>query len=121
MIVEPILQIQPGSGLQTSVAALIKVAENPEIIRWIEFPNSLLLFLLVPGDPGSGAVYVLDRKKGTWYSVDFEDEQFGGYSVSQLEMLLKECRFLDLVERPGLWRTGLTWMLSPGKAPEGTV
>jgi len=36
-------------------------------------------------------------------------------------MLLKECRFLDLVERPGLWRTGLTWMLSPGKAPEAAV
>ena len=31
------------------------------------------------GDPDSGAVYVLDRKKGTWYAVDFEDEQFGGY------------------------------------------
>jgi hypothetical protein len=121
MIVEPILQIQPGSGLQTSVAALIKVAENPEIIRWIEFPNSLLLFLLVPGDPGSGAVYVLDRKKGTWYSVDFEDEQFSGYSVSQLGMLLKECRFLDLVERPGLWRTGLHWVVSPGMKPEAAV
>ena len=109
MMVEPILQIQPGSGLQTSVAALIKVAENPEIIRWMEFPNSLLLFLLVPGDPNSGAVYVLDRKSGTWYSVDFEDEQFGGYSVPQFETLLKECRFLDLVKRPGLWRSGLPW------------
>jgi len=121
MIVEPILPIQPRSGLQTSVAALIKVAENPEIILWIEFPNSLLLFLLVPGDPESGAVNVLDRKKGTWYSVDFEDQQFSGYSVEEFEMLLKECRFLDLVERPGLWRTGLTWMLSPGKAPEAAV
>ena len=121
MIVEPILPIQPRSGLQTSVAALIKVAENPEIIRWIEFPNSLLLFLLVPGDPGSGAVYVLDRKKGTWYSVDFEDQHFGGYGVAEFEALLKDCSFLDLVERPGLWRTGLPWALSPGKAPEATV
>jgi len=121
MIVEPILQIQPGSGLQTSVAALIKVAENPEIIRWIEFPSSLLLFLLVPGDPESGSVYVLDRKKGTWYSVDFEDEQFGGYSIAQLEMLIKGCSFLDLVERPGLWCTGLPWELSPGKPPEAAV
>ena len=94
---------------------------NPEILRWIEFPNSLLLFLLVPGDPESGAIYVLDRKQGTWYSVDFDDEQFSGYSVSQLETLLKECRFLDLVERAGLWRTGLTWVLSPGKLPEAPV
>jgi len=121
MMVGPILQIQPGSGLQTSVAALIKVAENPEILRWIEFPHSLLLFLLVRGDPESGAVYVLDRKKGTWYSVDFEDQQFSGYSIEEFEMLLKECSFLDLVERPGLWRTGLPWVLSPGKPPETAV
>ena len=121
MMVEPMVQVDPRADLQAAVAALTKVTENVEIIRWIEFPNSLLLFLLVPGDPESGAVYVLDRKQGTWYSVDFEDKQFGGYSVEEFEMLLKECSFLDLVERPGLWRTWLTWMLSPGKAPEAAV
>ena len=89
MMVEPVLQVAPSADLEESVAALIKVAENPEIVRRIESPNSLLLFLLVPGDPESGAVYVLDRKKGTWYSVDFEDEQFGGYSVIQFETLAK--------------------------------
>ena len=75
----------------------------------------------MPGDPDSGAVYVLDRKKGTWYAVDFEDEQFGGYSVHQLEMLLKECGFLHLVERPGLWRTGLRWVVLPGERPKAAV
>jgi len=121
MIVEPILQIQPGSDLETSVAALIKVAENPEILRWIEFPNSVLLFLLVPGDPESGAIYVLDRKKGTWYAIDIEDQHFGGYGVAEFEALLKDCSFLDLVERPGLWRTGVPWMLSPGNVPQAAV
>ncbi|HEY4960998.1 MAG TPA: hypothetical protein VII29_09085, partial [Terriglobales bacterium] len=84
-------------------------------------PASVLLFLLAPGDPGSGAVYVLDRKKGTWYAVDFEDEQFGGYSVSQLETLLKDCNFLDLIERPGLLRSGLRWVVLPGTRPETAV
>ena len=121
MMVSPVVQVDPGVDLQTAVAALIKVAENVEIVRWIEFPSSVLLFLLVPGDPDSGAVYVLDRKKGTWYAVDFEDEQFGGYSVSQLETLLKECNFLDLIERPGLWRTGLQWVVLPGMQPEAAV
>jgi len=50
-----------------------------------------------------------------------EDEQYGGYSVAQLEMLLNECNFLGLVERPGLLRTGLPWVLEPGKAPEARV
>ena len=121
MMVEPVVQLDPGVDLQTAIAALIKVAENVKIVRWIELPASVLLFLLVPGDPDSGAVYVLDRKKGTWYAVDFEDEQFGGYSVSQLEMLLKECNFLDLIERPGLWRTGLQWVVLPGMVPEAAV
>ena len=121
MMVEPVVHVDPGVDLQTAVTALIKVAENVEIVRWIELPASVLLFLLVPGDPESGAAYVLDRKNGTWYAIDFEDEQFGGYSVSQLEKLLNDCKFLDLIERPGLWRTGLTWMLSPGKAPEVAV
>ena len=121
MMVEPVVQVDPGVDLQTAVAALIKVTENVEIVRWIELPASVLLFLLVPGDPESGAFYVLDRKKGTWYALDFEDEQFGGYSVSQLEELLNDCKFLDLVERPGLWRTGLHWVMSPGMKPEAAV
>jgi hypothetical protein len=86
MMVEPVVHVDPEADLQSAIAALTKVTETVEIVRWIEFPASVLLFLLVPGDPDSGAVYVvLDRKKGTWYSVDFEDEQSGGYGVSQLE------------------------------------
>ena len=121
LMIEPVVQVDPTMDLQTAVATLVKVTDDVEIVRWIELPASVLLFLLVPGDPDSGAVYVLDRKKGTWYAVDFEDEQFGGYSVSQLEMLLKECNFLDLMERPGLWRSGLRWVVLPGMRPEAAV
>ena len=118
MMVEPVVQVNPDPNLETAVAALLEATETAEIVRWIEFPASVLLFLLVPGDPESGALYVLDRKKGTWYAVDFEDEQYGGYSVAQLEMLLNECNFLGLVERPGLLRTGLRWVVLPGQLPE---
>ena len=113
MMIEPIVQVEPNADLPAAVAALIKVTENVEIVRWIELPASVLLFLLVPGDRDSGAVYVLDRKKGTWYTVDFEDEQFGGYRVVQLDSLLNDCKLLDLIERPGLWRSGLRWMVLP--------
>ena len=118
MMVEPIVQVEPGVNVQRAIAAVTKITEDVDII---ELPVSVLLFLLVPGDPDSGAVYVLDRKKGAWYAVDFEDEQFGGYSVSELETLLKDYNFLDLIERPGLWRTGLPWVVSPGKPPEAAV
>jgi len=121
MMSEPIVQVEPNADLPAAVAALIKVTENVEIVRWIEFPAAVLLFLLVPGDRDSGAVYVLDRKKGTWYTVDFEDEQFGGYRVVQLDSLLNDCKFLDLIERPGLWPTGLRWVVMPGMRPEAAV
>ena len=117
----PLCRSTPTIDPQTAVAALIKITENVEIFRWIELPASVLLFLLVPGDPDSGAVYVLDRKNGVWYAIDFEDEQFGGYSVSQVETLLKDCNFLDLVERPGLWRSSLRWVVLPGMRPEAAV
>ncbi|HJT01108.1 MAG TPA: hypothetical protein VJ756_18590 [Terriglobales bacterium] len=121
MMVTAIVQVGTDADLRTAIAALLQAAEQAEIVRWVEFPASVLLFLLVPLDPESGAVYILDRKEGTWYAVDFEDEQFGGYSVSHFEQLLRDCRFLDLVERPGLWRAGLSWCVEPGKAPEACV
>lgn len=121
MMVAPVVQVSPDPNLETAVAALLGVAETVEMVRWIEFPASVLLFLLVPGDPESGALYVLDRKTGTWYAVDFDDEQYGGYSVSHLEALLAECNFLALVEQPGLLRSGLPWIVAPGKAPEARV
>ena len=121
LMIEPVVQVDPTIDLETAAATLIKVTEDVETVRWIEFPASVLLFLLVPGYPESGAVYVLDRKNGVWYAIDFEDEQLGGYSVSQLETLLKDCSFLDLIERPGLWRSGLRWVVLPGMQPESAV
>jgi hypothetical protein len=39
--------------------------------------------------------------------VDFEDDRFGGYSIADYEHLIRECRFLDMVESPGvLFRHG---------------
>ena len=47
LMIEPVVRVDPGVDLQTAVATLIKVTENVEIVRWIEFPASVLLFLVV--------------------------------------------------------------------------
>ncbi len=41
------------------------LAERSEaqIVRWVQFPAGALFFVLVPGDPKSGALYVFDRRK----------------------------------------------------------
>jgi len=56
MMVTPITQVGTDADLQTAISSLLKAAEQADIVRWIEFPTSVLLFLLVPGDPESGAV-----------------------------------------------------------------
>ena len=121
MTITSVLRTTPSCELDDAVAALLQVAEQPEIVRWIEFPNSVLLFAIVSGNPQSGAIYWLDRKNSTWYSIDFDDQEYGGYNVKQFEALVKECSFLNLVERPGLLRGSLPWTLETGKAPEARV
>jgi len=121
MTISPVLKINPTDPLDAAVAALLRVAEDPVIVKWIEFPNSLLVFAMVPDNSQSGAIYFLDRKSGVWYAIDFDDQEYGGYNLKQFEALLQECSFLSLIERPCLLRSGLPWRLELSKAPEARV
>jgi len=107
-----------GGSLEGAVARLLAVTEHPAIQKWVQFPTALLVFLVVPGDTESGAFYVYDRRSRIWFWVDFEDEKFGGYSVSDFEQLVRECRFLDIVERPQLLRRQGPWVIQPGTRPQ---
>lgn len=117
MTAEAILTVGPSCDPVAAVHSLVEAAEQVKVTKWIEFPDTLLVFVMVPGDTNSGTVYVLDRKPGVWYWVDFEDSQYGGYSQAELERLLEECSLLTLVERPGLLRSRLNWFLEARKAP----
>jgi hypothetical protein len=121
MTILPVLQVNSNNELETAIEALLHAAEDPEIVKWIEFRNSLLLFAMVPDNSQSGAIYFLDRKNGVWYAIDFDDQEYGGYNLKQFEALLQEYSFLSLIERPGLLRSGLPWRLEMGKGPEARV
>jgi len=120
MKAQPILKADTCS-VHRAVEALLNTTENAKPVRWIELPAAILLLLTVPGDADSGALYVFDRNTRTWLWVDFEDEQFGGYSVSDFDLLVHEYDFLTLVERPGLLRASSGWLLEPGKPAEMAV
>jgi len=107
-----------GGSLEGAVANLLDVTEHPAITKWVQFPKALLLFLLVPGDPESGAFYVYDRRSRVWFWVDFDDEKFGGYNLSDYDRLVRDCRFLDLVERPQLLAVRSAWVLQAGSRPQ---
>jgi hypothetical protein len=117
MKAHPILAA-PTDSTDMAVAALFAITENAQPVRWIEFPSSVLLFMSVKGDPESGAFYVLDRKTLTWFWIDFEDQQYGGYSVSDFDLLMHEYDLLSLVERPGLLKATSGWILEPRKCAE---
>ena len=118
MKAEPILRVRSACPVEEAIEALATATDETQAIRWIEFPAAVLVFVIVAGDPQSGAFYVLDRKTGTWLWVDFEDEQYGGYSIGDFEVLVREHDFLSLVERPGLLRGGHGWLLQPGMPVE---
>ena len=118
MKAQPIIRVKPSTVIGEAVDALISAAENAEVVRWIEFPSAVLLFVVVPDDPQSGAFYALERKTGIWFWIDFEDQQYSGYSMSDFDLLIHEYDILSLVERPGLLKATPGWMLEPGKPAE---
>jgi hypothetical protein len=117
MKTQPILTLE-NSSPDSAIAALVTITENAQPERWIEFPASILLFVSVQGDPESGAFYVFDRKTSTWFWIDFDDQQYGGYSQSDFDLLIHAYDILSLVERPGLLKAPPGWILEPGKPAE---
>jgi len=118
MRAEPIVRVNPTCTTEEAIITLTEATDETQAVRWVEFPAGVLVFVLVPGDSQSGVAYVLDRKTGTWFWVDFDDEQYGGYSMSDFDLLVQEYDFLSLVERPALLRASQGWLLEPGKPAE---
>ena len=119
MNVDRLIQVQSGgsndrSDLDRAVSALLAKTDHPEIARWIQFPAAVLLFLVIPGDPEGGAFYVFDRKRRTWFWVDFDDQNYGGYAIADFEELVKRSPFLSLIEQPRLLGSGGRWFVQPG-------
>jgi len=117
MKARPVLAMNT-SATDQAITALLAITDSAQPVRWIEFPASVLLFLAVEGDPESGAFYVLHRRTSTWFWIDFDDQQYGGYRVSDFDLLVHEYNVLTLVERPGLLKAAPGWILEPGKPAE---
>jgi hypothetical protein len=106
MNVTPLLTLEE-LGLERRVTveeasvALSRAAEA-EIVRWVQFPGGVLFFTLVSGDPESGALYVFDRKTGVFYWLNFQDQNWGGYSVEEYRTLVRQHKLTAFAQRPAL-------------------
>jgi hypothetical protein len=108
-----------GLDTQTGIdKVILTFLDRAEAIatRWVQMPTGVLLFVMVPGDPHSGAIYLFDRRKAIFYLLDFSGEPTGQQTTDDYERLLREQRLLNFVRRPWLLRT----LVSPPKAaPNG--
>ena len=118
MCVSQMLQLSKLETLDEAVARLLEFAEYPKLLRWIQFPSALVVFLAHADSPDSGAVYVYDRKRCVWFWVDFDDQNYGGYSSSEFDVLVNQCHFLRVVESPGLLDHPARWFMTPGQRPQ---
>jgi hypothetical protein len=103
-----------------AVKELLNVAGEQKIVGWYQFPNSLLLFSINPGNPESGTIHIYDSRRGRLYVVDFYDRKFGGYSEADFRTLIREGHFLKLAAEPWLLETpsSVFWFVEPGCKPE---
>ena len=118
MCVSQMLRLSKLETLDEALAKLLEFAEYPKLVRWIQFPTALVVFLAHGDSPDSGAVYVYDRKRCVWLWVDFDDQNYGGYSPSEFDVLINQCHFLRLVASPRQLTSPVQWLVRPGQRPE---
>jgi len=117
MQVTRIFQLSKLETVDEAVAKLLEFAEYPKIFRWFQFPTALVVFVAHPDAPDSGAVYVYDRKECVWLWVDFNDQNYGGYSPSEFDVLINQCHFFRLASSPALLGSPVQWLVAPGQGP----
>ena len=116
--VNKILSLTTMETPDQAAAKLLEFAEYPQIFRWYQFPTALVILVAHADCPDCGAVYVYDRKKCVWLWVDFNDQNYGGYSPSEFDVLIEQCQFFKLAESPALLTSPVQWLVTAGQSPE---
>jgi hypothetical protein len=111
-------QLSKLETVDEAVAKLLEFAEYPKIFRWFQFPTALVVFVAHTDSPDLGAVYVYDRKECVWLWVDFYDQNYGGYSPSEFDVLINQCHFFRLASSPALLRSPVDWIITLGGGPK---
>ena len=72
--------------------------------RWIQMPKGMLLLVMVPDNPASGAIYIYDRVGQQFSLVSFEGAD-DTLTVEEFESLLDEYRLMDYAANPALFQS----------------
>ena len=115
--VTTIMKLSKPQTVNEAVAKLLEFTDYPNVVRWFQFPRAVAVLLAHDDEPDCGAIYVFDRKRNIWFWVDFDDSNYSGYSPAQFDVLINQCYFFGLVERPGLLESPVQWFVTPGERP----
>jgi len=99
-----------GAAKEANLDRLVKVfVQMSEGIatRWIQMPKAILVLLMVPDNPASGAIYIYDRVCQEFYLISFDQGSDDTLTIPEFEELLGEYRLLDCVSNPSLFRTSV--------------
>jgi hypothetical protein len=116
--VNKILSLTTMETADQALAKLLEFTEYPQILRWYQFPTALVILVAHADCLDCGVVYVYDRKKCVWIWVDFIDQNYGGYSPSEFDVLIEQCHFFKLAESPALLTSPVQWLVTAGQSPE---
>jgi len=109
-----------GLSVEETVRDFITASDGAQPVRWLQFPSAVLLCVTAANDPSSGALFVLDRNRGIWLWIYFEEDPYRSYSGNAFDRLVHDCDLLSLVERPALLSASPGWILEPGRPAEMT-
>jgi len=98
--------VSKEANLDRLVKVFVQMSEGTAT-RWIQMPQGILVLLMVPDNPASGAIYIYDRVGQQFYLVCFDQGSDDTLTIPEFEYLLGEYRLLECVANPCLFRASL--------------
>src|SRR5437773_8534993 len=84
----------------TEIISCFLTAAEGVVAHWVKYAKGVLLFVMAPGDGRSGAFYIYDRMRGSFWLLEPADGLFGGYSRRQMHQKISDFRLLDFARNP---------------------
>ena len=92
-------------NLDRLVKVFMQISEGI-VARWIQMPKGMLLLVMVPDNPASGAIYIYDRVGQQFSLVSFEGAD-DTLTAQDFDGLLGEYDLLDYASNPELIRASI--------------
>jgi hypothetical protein len=92
-------------NLDRLVKVFMQISEGI-VARWIQMPKGMLLLVMVPDNPASGAIYIYDRVGQQFSLVSFEGAD-DTLTTEEFDGLLGEYNLLDYAANPALIRASI--------------